>query len=113
MRVRSNRWLSRIKKFAHESADDKAVHKFVHQFRRNNEPLELICDNMGIALISKEPLPFDGAVYDLEGKRIIKLNSLSPPVRQRFTLGHEIGHLLLEKTFKVSTACTSDAQLER
>ena len=113
MKARSNRWLSKIRKSVRESTDHEAVHKFVHQFRQNNEPLELICARIGIDLILREPLPFEGAVYDLDGKRIIKLNSLSLPVRQRFTLGHEIGHLLLEKTFKVSTACTSDAQLEK
>jgi Zn-dependent peptidase ImmA (M78 family) len=52
-------------------------------------------------------------VYEVEGKRLIKLNSLAAPVRQKFTLAHEVAHLILERTLNATIACTEDKQLER
>jgi Zn-dependent peptidase ImmA (M78 family) len=46
-------------------------------------------------------LPFDGEIsgmiYIKEGVPIIGVNSLHPPNRQRFTIGHECGHLVLHR----------------
>ncbi len=113
MKVRSNRWLSRIKKTVGESDIEKAVELLLCRFRPGTEPLETITRQLGVAQIVREPLPFDGGVYEVNGKRLIKLNSLAVPVRQKFTLAHELGHLILERTLKAATDCTSDEQLER
>src|SRR5258708_3278703 len=98
MKVKGNRWLSRIKKALGESDSEKATQCLVCRFRPECEPLETITTHFGIEQIVREPLPFDGGVYELDGKRFIKLNSLAASVRQRFTLAHEVGHLILERT---------------
>ena len=113
MKVRSNRWLSRIEKTLGESDSEKAVQALVRRFRPENETLESITRQLDVAQIVMEPLPFDGGVYEVDGRRLIKLNSLALPVRQKFTLAHEIGHLILERTLKAATACASDEHLER
>lgn len=113
MKVRSNRWLMRIKEALGESDSEKAAEVLVRRFRPENEPLETITRQLGVAQIVREPLPFDGGLYEVNGKRLIKLNSLAVPVRQKFTLAHELGHLILERTLKAATDCTSDEQLER
>ena len=46
--------------------------------------------------------PFDGGVSGMmygqaEGSAIIGVNSAQSPVRQRFTIAHEIGHILLHR----------------
>jgi Zn-dependent peptidase ImmA (M78 family) len=45
--------------------------------------------------------PFDGEIsgmiYIKDGVPIIGVNSLHPPNRQRFTIGHECGHLVLHR----------------
>lgn len=43
----------------------------------------------------REKLPFEGGVFRTGDQLIIKLNAFSPPVRQRFTLAHELAHLML------------------
>src|SRR5436853_4030559 len=52
--------------------------------------------------------PFAGQLYGMvqrtrDGAAVIGVNSLDAPNRQRFTLAHEIGHLLLhrDETFHV------------
>ena len=113
MKARGNRWLSCIKKSVSEPDAEKAIQLFLSRFHSENEPLETIARQLGITRIVREPLPFDGGVYEVNDKRLIKLNSLAVPVRQKFTLAHELGHLILELAFKAATDCTSDDQLER
>ena len=51
--------------------------------------------------ISYEPLDADvsGLLYRDENdqRRVIGVNSREPPLRQRFTIAHELGHLLLHR----------------
>jgi len=113
MRARSNLWLLRLKKELNEPDDNKAIQELVARFRPGDEQLEVISTILGVGEIAREPLPFDGGVYEIDGKRLIKLNSLVPPVRQAFTLAHEVGHLILERMLGATANCTSDQQLER
>jgi Zn-dependent peptidase ImmA (M78 family) len=59
------------------------------------ERLVSLCD----ALLSREPLQGDisGMVFRDETRKVIGVNSLEVPARQRFTIAHEIGHLLLHE----------------
>lgn len=63
-------------------------------------PIERIVDYLSIRL-QKAPLPdeLSGLLYRQGGseKPIIGVNSQHPPVRQRFTIAHEIGHYYLHK----------------
>lgn len=59
-------------------------------------PVEKLAQEAG-AIIRKGPLPSDlsGFLVQDGGRIIIGVNSLHPKQRQRFTVAHEIGHLLL------------------
>lgn len=45
--------------------------------------------------VRRSPLNCDGWCLQLEDRAIIRINSASAPARQRFTLAHELGHLIL------------------
>ncbi len=69
-----------------------------HGIERPPVPVELLADRLGAQI---RYLPFEG---DLSGmlfrdsaKCIIGVNSLHHPNRQRFTIAHEIGHMLLHR----------------
>jgi len=61
-------------------------------------PIERIVANQGIRLV-RSPLEGDDDVsgfYQKElGREVIGVNSLHAPVRQRFTIAHELGHAVL------------------
>ncbi len=62
-------------------------------------PVEKLAANAGAAL-RLEPLPgeLSGMVHRAsEGRAIIGVNSLHAATRQRFTIAHELGHLLLHR----------------
>jgi Zn-dependent peptidase ImmA (M78 family) len=113
MRNRTNRWLKRVEKAVGESDREAGIQALVNRFRPVNESLETLAEQLGIERITFEPLPFDGGVYEQNGRRIIKINSLAPAIRQRFTLAHELGHLILERSVKGSASCEGDDGLER
>jgi hypothetical protein len=59
-------------------------------------------------------LPFEGGLFKLpDGELVIKLNSENSYVRKRFTLAHEIGHLLLDTIPARRSARRIDDALER
>lgn len=89
------------------------VAALVRRCRAPGEPLEAIARRLGVARIMEETLPFEGGLFQLpRGELIIKLNAKSPFVRKRFTLAHEIGHLLLKRP-GLRSSCGRDAELEK
>jgi Zn-dependent peptidase ImmA (M78 family) len=62
-------------------------------------PLERIAKAHG-AIIRYAPLDAElsGMLYIKDGIPIIGVNSLHHPNRQRFTIGHELGHLVLHRS---------------
>ena len=66
-------------------------------------PLEKIGQHLG-AVIRLSPLDeeLSGMIFIRDGVPIIGINSVHHPNRQRFTLAHEFGHLLLHKDFITS-----------
>lgn len=113
MKAKRNLWLSRIIQETGETDRESAIQILANRFRQEQDSLDAITLRLGVTEIITEPLPFDGGVYEVGGERLIKLNSLAKSVRQRFTLAHEIGHLILERIFQATVYCTSDIQLER
>jgi len=61
-------------------------------------PLELVAHRLGFA-VKKVPLgdEISGVLVVADGKGHIGVNSEQAPVRQRFTIAHEIGHFLLHR----------------
>ncbi|MBN1547013.1 MAG: ImmA/IrrE family metallo-endopeptidase [Syntrophaceae bacterium] len=77
-----------------------AVSLFVDSRRSDSDSLESLCCKLGVAEILREDIDFEGGVFREDTRFIIKLNARSPATRQRFTLAHELAHLMmaLEKT---------------
>ena len=61
-------------------------------------PLDKIAKHLG-ALVRYSPLDGDisGMIYIKDNVPVIGINSLQHPNRQRFTLAHECGHLVLDR----------------
>jgi len=59
--------------------------------------LESLGAFMGVSRITKERMVEDGRLRWFDGAPSIALNSDRPEVRQRFTLAHELAHILLAK----------------
>lgn len=90
-----------------------AIAAFVAAHRSPGEPLHAMALRLGVSRIIEEPMSFEGGLFELpDGERIMKLNAASPATRKRFTLAHEIGHLLLGKP-GLRSYRSSDQALER
>jgi hypothetical protein len=72
-----------------------AVRSLVGKYRCSGETLEKVAEKLGVRRITVEPMRVDGGVYDGTSGLQIKLNSSSPLKRRRFTLAHEVAHLIL------------------
>jgi Zn-dependent peptidase ImmA (M78 family) len=85
----------------------------VNKYRKPADTLDSIAVRLGVERVERLLLPFDGGTFDIEGKLVIRLNSHVSPHRQRFTLAHELGHLILAEQVKAVLGCADDAMLER
>jgi hypothetical protein len=108
-----------LRRVAHAvGADDEnislAVQLFVSEKARTSENLEALARNLGVDRIQDEELPYDGGIFREPGGRlVIKLNAYNPFTRRRFTLAHEIAHLLLDSVPGLRSTCREDPALER
>jgi hypothetical protein len=107
-----NKYLRLIKNLFWELDDVSAVERFLKEYRYPGASLRLIARNLGVLEVLEERLPFDGAIFESGGQTVIKLNGLSPIRRQRFTLGHELGHLIFVQRFSIKRECMEDPELE-
>jgi IrrE N-terminal-like domain len=90
-----------------------AFEALVRRYREPGEPLESIAARLGVRNIVEQPLPADGALVPTgQGSYVMKINSMGSRERRRFTLAHEIGHLILQESFKAMTSCQRDPELE-
>lgn len=73
-----------------------------HKISRSPIPVEALARSLGVR-VSYSPFEGDisGMVFRDEDHVIIGVNSLHHPNRQRFTIAHEIGHMLLHKGIEV------------
>jgi IrrE N-terminal-like domain len=114
VKSRDNRYLKRISSLVGERDLRRAVEIFVNRQRTAGESLEVLAWKLGIDEIVEEALPFEGGLFRTKGVGLtIKLNSHSPTTRKRFTLAHELGHLLLGTVPGFRNNSCSDAALER
>lgn len=109
-----NRYISSICQRLGERDHLRALQRFVGEYRRAGDALEQVAIALGVTAVVREKLPFDGGVFPGKDGLIIKINSLSNLKRQRFTLAHELAHLILEPK-KASSArrCVLSSDLER
>ena len=111
-----NRYFSKICVSVGTKDPQEAIERLVRGHRSEGDTLEAIAAKCGVAAIIEEPLSFEGGIFHLSDDRIVvKLNSCSNHRRRKFTLAHEIGHLLLSSLNKKSDAlkCKESAGLER
>jgi Zn-dependent peptidase ImmA (M78 family) len=80
---------------AHEVDPYAAVQALVARYRHPGQTLENVAGSLGVHRIAVEQMGFDGGVYEDACGLQIKLNSSSPLKRRRFTLAHEVAHLIL------------------
>lgn len=116
MRQSENKYLRGISRKVGESDHQKAIALLLNGYRGADGTLEAIASRLDVWEILVESLPFDGGIFETpNGGRVIKLNSHSSRARRRFTLAHEIGHLLVERTSssRKQIGCTSDTHLEQ
>ncbi len=95
MKPRHNTYLSSICESTGEVDPLRAIAKYVSPYRKPGMTLEVLAGKLGVSAIVEEGLPFDGGVFAEGTKLTIKINSSSIPVRKRFTLAHELGHLII------------------
>jgi len=110
----SNPYLKRISCLVGIHDPSRALQAFVGAQRGADESLDDLARKLGISRIIHQRLPYEGGLVRLaDGELVIELNSDSPFVRRRFTLAHEIGHLLLNTVPAFRSRSRTDAALER
>lgn len=114
MKTTGNPYLRRLMSTVGEEDAQLALQAFVTKHRYSDEPLDVLARRLGVSRIIEQRLPFEGGLFRLDhGELVVKLNSDSSFVRKRFTLAHEIGHLLLETVPAFRSTRRTDAALER
>ncbi len=93
--IRKNSFVRQIMSKVQGTDPYLAVGGLVAKYRRPGETLETVAKNLGVQSVAVEPMGFDGGVFEDGSVLQIKLNSSSPPTRRRFTLAHEVAHLIL------------------
>src|SRR2546428_12936003 len=83
--MRSNRYLRALISAATQKDTNEAIVEVVGRHRMRGDNLEHVAVRLGIADIVSVALSFDGGIFDIEGRLIIRLNSLASPDRQHFT----------------------------
>jgi Zn-dependent peptidase ImmA (M78 family) len=58
-------------------------------------PIEDVANLLGLRISRAPSTEFSGLLLRKDGKALIGVNSSEAPVRQRFTIAHEIGHFVL------------------
>ena len=114
MKSEANRYLRRIAASVgvHEGA--RAVQFLVKDKLSKSRSLEMLARDLGVSEITEESLTFEGGLFQLPGKGlVIKLNVNSSRSRKRFTLAHEVGHLLVGTVPGHRSASREDPALER
>jgi Zn-dependent peptidase ImmA (M78 family) len=92
---RNNKYISAMCSATGETQPLRAIAAYTGKFRKRGASLDDLCRVFGITAVLKEKLSFDGGIFDEEDRLIIKINSCSIATRQRFTLAHELGHLIV------------------
>ena len=115
-RETTNRYLRRIVQVTGEADLNRAVVSLVGRYQKSGESLEDIAHGLGVPRVRLQAMHIDGGVFSTDEGRVIRLNSLSDESRRRFTLAHEIGHLIIEQLGKwrnVSCGSERASELEK
>ena len=84
------------------------VRRLIRQYH-SAEP-ETLCEKMGIITLEQDlPQCVNGFTVEMNGMRFIVLNDALDYYKRRFTLAHELGHIVLHKgTNSLRLSCNTD-----
>lgn len=94
--IAANRFVRRIASEVGQANPFVAIARIVEKYRQPLDSLEEIARRLGAAGITTTSMTFDGGIFEGASGFAIKLNSGTSPRRRRFTLAHEIAHLILD-----------------
>lgn len=97
MNQKRNSYVASMCKSTDEADPLRAVAKYVDRYRKPGLTLENLARTLGVSAVVEEKLPFDGGVFSDGTKLTIKINSSSLPTRRKFTLAHELAHLIISQ----------------
>lgn len=85
--------LTRIE--AHSIAERQAQ-RFLKLLRLSEPPVpeELLCGLPRLEVVRRSPWPTSGATHWVNGRWVVIINGSEPRVRQKFSLAHEIKHIV-------------------
>ncbi len=95
MNSKRNQYVSAMCRVTGDDDPTRAIAKYVDRYRKHGMSLENLATALGVTAITKERLPFAGGVFRQGTKLTIKINSNDIPTRRRFTLAHELAHLII------------------
>ena len=95
MKTQDNAYIASMCKATGDADPLRAISKHVDRYRKPGMTLESLATTLGVSAIVEEMLPFDGGVFPDGANLIIKINSDSIPTRRRFTLAHELAHVII------------------
>jgi Zn-dependent peptidase ImmA (M78 family) len=114
MNFPKNKYLTSMCKSSGEADPLRAVAIYVDEHRKPGMTLAELAKILGVSAIIEEKLPFEGGVFAEGDRLIIKVNSSSVPVRRRFTIAHELGHLIISPgNAQSARRCLASNPLER
>jgi len=75
-----------------------AARKLSHLFINATPPFSVdpLAKHFGVSEVRERPLDRDACLTRESGRLVIEVNSLFPKVRQRLSVAHEIGHLIVD-----------------
>jgi hypothetical protein len=75
-----------------------AARKLSHLFINATPPFSVdpLAKHFGVSEVRERPLDRDACLTRESGRLVIEVNSLFPRVRQRLSVAHEIGHLIVD-----------------
>ena len=95
MNIQPNKYVTFMCESTGEADPLRAIAKYVYRYRSPGMALENLAKALGVSAIVEERLPFDGGVFSEGIELTIKINSDTIPARRRFTLAHELAHLII------------------
>jgi Zn-dependent peptidase ImmA (M78 family) len=113
MASKRNKYLDRICEFVGVVDPARAIQALVERYQEAGRGVRSVAASLGVARIVEEPMSVDGAVLvDGEHGLTIKINSRCGAERRKFTLAHEVAHLLLSEVVHGQAPCRRGRPLE-
>jgi hypothetical protein len=79
---------------------DRLIHDYLGDAPADSIPIpiEQIAEHVGVRRVVRTTLPHSGRLIPVNGRYVVEINSREDRARQRFTLAHELGHIVISNT---------------